>query len=252
MNPFSALSRELSWQLKQTLRYSPAVRSKSGTARPERLLAQFTAEQTGRYNALNRQFLLTEWPRLCNETEFRENLYVLDVLDQHLGNPSHNGPGLDIGCRNFSHLPALSAWSAGPWHGVELDAHARSLNGFTRCAYGQWMARQVKGAAYFPGSVLDVQGVYHTIVWILPFVLPGALEYWGLPSRYFEPERLLDKACDLLAPGGQLLIINQGEAEAEEQHRLLSASGLPAFALGEITSGFSPFRMTRFGWLVKA
>lgn len=248
MSLFSAYSRELSWQLKTFLSYSPTLKKKRGIKKLDKLLLGFDSEKQQRLEQLEQHYQLVDWPRLCNPTEYIENLYLLDLLDQHLENSSNNGTGLDIGCRNFSHLPALTAFAPCAWHGVELDANARYWNGYTRGAYGKWMATQRQDCRYFPGSLLELEGSYRIIVWILPFVFPGPLQQWGLPSRFFQPLELLNRAWELLSDDGVMLIVNQGEQEAEEQQKLFTTLEIKAKALGEVSSLFSPFRKVRYGW----
>lgn len=242
--------RELRWQLKQLCRYSPALSRKGGLRNADAFLASLTAAQQQNLAHLQQRYPLRDWPRLCDAREYRENLTLLDILDQHLP-PLHSpAVGLDIGCRNFSYLPALSAYSAHPWHGVELDAHVRYWNGFTRRAYGEWMARQRSACRYIAGSLLDVKGSYDCIVWLLPFVVEEPLAAWGLPRRFFQPEPLLQHAFALLKPGGLMLVVNQGEGEAEVQQDLFIQGKIPARSLGELHSVHSPFRKQRFGWLI--
>jgi SAM-dependent methyltransferase len=244
-------TREMRWQLKQLLRFSPALTKKNTLGNPDTVLKRFDTAQLQRYQQLQQSYSLDDWPRLCDKVEYIENLYVLDVLTQHLPTPLSGGRGLDIGCRNFSHLPALSAFMHATWDGVELDAYARYLNGYTRRAYGEWMAKQREQARYIAGSLLDVNGRYDLIVWILPFIVPAPLRAWGLPSRFFQPLQLLQHAYALLNPGGFMLIVNQGDAEAEVQQQLLDAAAITARPLGELRSPFSPFRNKRMGWLVQ-
>lgn len=256
MNLFSNYSRELSWQLKTFLNYSPTLKKKRGIRKPHKLFLGFDPEKRQRLEQLKQHYQLDDWPDLCNRTEYIENLYLLDVLDQHvshspMSNSPNNGTGLDIGCRNFSHLPALSAFAPCPWHGVELDANARYWNGYTRCAYGKWMAKQREGCSYIPGSLLEIKGNYSYIVWILPFVFPQPLEQWGLPSRFFQPLELLHQAWKLLSDDGVMLIVNQGEQEAEEQQKLFTTLGIKAKSLGEVSSLFSPFSKVRYGWEIR-
>ena len=71
-----------------------------------------------------------------------------------------------------------------------------------------------------------------------------------LPPRLFQPEAMLRHVFALLAPGGQLLIVNQGEDEADEQAHLFSRVGIEAEPLGAMESPLSPFRERRFGWRV--
>ena len=251
MSPFSGFSRELSWQLKTFLSYSATLKKKRGIKELNKLLAGFDSEKRQRLQQLEQHYQLADWPRLCNPSEYIENLYLLDLLDQYLSNSSSNGTGLDIGCRDFSHLPALTAFTSCPWHGVELDANARYWNGYTRGAYGNWMAKQRQDCRYIPGSLLEIKGSYRIIVWTLPFVVPGPLETWGLPSRFFQPLELLNRAWELLSDGGVMLIVNQGEQEAEQQQKLFTTLGIKAKSLGAVSSPFSPFKKVRYGWEVR-
>lgn len=244
--------REWQWALKQWLSWSPRLRRKDARADAAALVAGFDDAARHRHHTLSSHYTLDDWPQLCNATEYRENLYLLDVLTQCVPPRAAGSRGLDIGCRSFSHLPALSAFMPGSWTGVELDAHARYWNGYTRRAYGEWMAAQRAQCRFIAGSLLQVEGSYDLISWTLPFVLPEPLAAWGLPSRFFEPLALLRHAQKLLAPGGVMLIINQGEVEAAEQQQLLTACNMAFRPLGQLHSPFSAFRQPRFAVLVQA
>jgi len=250
MKPIAEYSRELNWQLKNFLCYSPALKHRSCINTADNIIGRFSVAQQQRLNELQQHYRLDDWPQLCNRTEYVENLYLLDLLDQHLDRAIPKGIGLDIGCRSFSHLPALSAFAPHAWHGVELDAHARYWNGYTRRAYGEWTAQQRSGSHYIADSLLQVQGCFNTISWLLPFVVEAPLQRWGLPARYFQPQRLLEKASSLLADDGVMMIINQGEHEADVQQALFDTVSVKAEPLGRIDSVFSPFKQPRYGWVV--
>ena len=64
---------------------------------------------------------------------------------------------------------------------------------------------------------MDLKDKYDYIIWFLPFVLYEPHKYWGLPKKYFYPEKLLDHAYNLLNQNGEMLIVNQGEKEFEVQ-----------------------------------
>lgn len=246
-----AWRREFAWQVRSRLRWSPPVRQKRGRGDPATMVQAMTQAQRVRYHQLGARYDLHNWATCCTRDEFTENLYVLDTLDCFLGGVSATH-GLEIGCRNFSYLPALHSYAPTAWDGVELDAFARYWDGRTRQAYGNFMAAQFEDCRYLPTSLLDVDGRYDLIVWFLPFVLVDPLLRWGLPRRFFQPAPLLAKAAALLAPAGSIFIVNQGRHEADEQQRLCEAVGLSCQALGEVTSVFSPFRKPRFGFLVRA
>jgi hypothetical protein len=245
------LRREIDWRLQNLVPWSvPVVKRTLGN--PARCLAHMTAEQQRRYLELSQRYRLAGWTAVCTEGEYRLALYVLDLLDRYVPRPAGAGRGLDIGAAAWSYLPALVAWSGGPWDGVELDAHRRYWTLATRRAHAEYMCRLCPACRYRPGSLLDVHGRYRCITWFLPFVRPAALAAARLPARFFQPQALLAHALTLLAPGGQLLIVNQGEKEAAAQSALLKALGRPATELGALTSVLSPFTQPRYGWLVPA
>lgn len=251
MPSLSEYLRTLSWLFKTRCNYSPNLRHKPGIGRLNQITQVFNSAQHQRFAQLDTQYDLSDWPRLCDQSEYKENLYILDLLDRYLSSVPIHYPGLDIGCRNFSHLPALHTFSQHPWHGVELDAHARYWNGYTRHAYGQWMASQYKECRYIADSLLNIEGRYSFIYWVLPFVSPAPLAYWGLPARFFQPEDLLQKAWNLLDTEGIMLIINQGGTEAETQKALFEKVAIKAQSIGEISSLFSPFQIKRYGWIIE-
>lgn len=247
MNP-ADLPGELAWRLRNAVTLSPPALKLPLLLRRLRPL-RLPPEAAARRDQLATHYGIASWPRFCSPLELRENLYLLDVLDRYAGRPS--GQCLDIGSKNWSYLPALYAWSGGPWDGVELDAHRRYLNLATRGAYAQGMAARYPGCRYRAGSLLGVEGQYGFIAWFLPFVTEGPHLAWGLPRRLFQPQALLDHAWALLAPGGRLFVINQGEAEAQVQGGMFAQAGIAARPLGEIVSPLSPFRRPRYGWLAE-
>lgn len=241
------LPNECAWAIKQRWRSSrtPWLTRAEARHSPSQRLAP---EQRARYETLAQHYPLTRLGDYLSAEQWRENLYVLDILDQQLGQnrAMAPGPGLDVGCRNFSYLPALHAYSAHPWHGVELDAHARYWNGSTRAAYGRAIATHYPGCVYHATSVTALTGSFVLIVWFLPFLNLDTLVAYGLPRRYFDPPTLLSATHRLLAPGGTLLIVNQGAHERDTQQQLCADLALPCTQPQLVTSVFSPFRLPRY------
>jgi hypothetical protein len=192
---------------------------------------------------------LSSWPRLLSAMELRENLYTLDLLDQLLPGDLPAGPALDVGSKNGVLLPALHAAWPHPWDLVELDAHRRYLDLSTRRAHGERLAAVFAGCRYHARSVTGITGRYSLCTWFLPFVHERPLDAWGLPRRFFDPPGLFRHVVDRVAPGGALLIVNQGEGEGETQRALFAGAGLSPIELGALQSPLSPFRRRRFGFL---
>jgi SAM-dependent methyltransferase len=238
----------LSFRLRNTLRLSaPAWRWPA--RRFERALVGLDEAAQARAAELRERFDLEAWPRLLDVGALREALYTLDLLVQHLPSGATTTRGLDVGAKHGLTLPALVAARPGPWDLVELDAHRRYLDLSTRRAHGERMAGRFRGCRYLAGSVLHLHGPYDVVTWFLPFVHEGPLAAWGLPRRFFEPERLLRHVTGLVAPGGSLLVVNQGEAERDTQAALFEGLGVRARSIGRIESLLSPFQRPRFGFL---
>lgn len=239
---------DLAFRVRGALRWSAPVwklRARSF----DRVVASLPSPQArARARALAEQHDLGRWPKLLTARELRENLYVLDVLASHLPGALPDGPALDVGSKNGAVLPALVAARPRPWHLVELDAHRRYLDGSTRRAHGEAIAAAFPGCRYFARSVADVEGRYAAVTWFLPYVRQAPLRAAGLPSRCFEPERLLRHVAGLVAPSGVLLVLNQGERERDEQARLFAQLGLAPEALGVVDSPLSPFVRARYGF----
>lgn len=244
----ASLRRELDWQIRHRLTWSAPVRKRR--MEPRAVFAAGLPDAAGaRYGELDRLYPLSRWEPACTTDEFLESLCLLDLLDRYLPSPPA-GNSLDIGCKNWSYLPALHAWRPGPWDGVELDAHVRYFDLSTRRGRGEEMARSFPGCRYRACSLLDVRESYDLVTWFLPFVTPGPQLAWGLPQRFFAPAALLHHAWSRLLPGGILFVLNQNGDEALVQGRLLEECGIGAEGLGEISG---PFREDeqRHGWVAR-
>jgi hypothetical protein len=239
---------DLGFRTRNQLRWSaPAWRwpARSLAAATDRL----SPDAGTRVAELRRQYALDGWARLLSRAQLHENLYVLDVLDRFAslssGVTGASCRGLDVGAKDGATVAARVAARPGPWDLVELDAHRRYWDLSTRGAHGRRFARAFPGCRYLAGSVVDLTGPYDLITWFLPFVRLGPLRAWGLPARCFEPGRLLEHVVSLVAPGGSLLIVNQGELERDAQSALLAARGITSQP-ERLDSPLSPFRLPRF------
>lgn len=239
--------RRLEWRIKNNFTFTlPVLKT---PVKYEQAVIGFSPEKEQRLEELKSKYHLFTWEHVCSKTEWVENLYLLDICDLYVGH-IHTEISLDIGSKNWSYLPALTTFTKTPWHGVELDAYRRYWNLSTRKTYAEYMMKICDRCQYFPASLTEIQGQYSFIIWLLPFIKQEPLRYWGLPDRFFEPEKLLHHAWQLLVPGGKLFIVNQGQEETDIQRKLFEIQNIDAQYLGEITSLFNPYKQSRFGWLV--
>jgi hypothetical protein len=194
-----------------------------------------------------RRYPTAGWSRSVRPAELAECLYVLELLDAALPSGA-SGPALDVGSKSWSYLAAQRSVVPGQWDGVELDAHRRIGGLQTRASIARWRLAQHPGCRFIAGSVTDLPGPYGVVTWFLPFVHPEPHRRWGLPDSLFDPAALLRHVWSTVAPGGVLVVSNQGEAEADTQAALFAESGIAVEALGVLAASVSPFRHPRPVW----
>lgn len=199
-----------------------------------------------RLAALEARFDLGSWSTLCSLQDWRESLYVLDVLSSLAPTDLPTGRCLDVGSKNGGYLPGLAAAVPRGWDAVELDAHRRYAWGATRRAYGEAMAARLPGCRFVAGDVRSLDGPWSLVTWFLPFLSEAPLAAWGLPRSQLAPEALLRHVTQRIVSGGTLLVVNQGAAEAEMQQRVFARLSLRAEPLGPIVSPLAFFRRERF------
>lgn len=186
-----------------------------------------------------------------------ENLYVYEVLDKYFEkNPKINLQILDIGSKNWSYAKGqhkfFSSFSSDfSMDGVEIDAHRLYPNLYSRYEAAKFYTKGLNNTNYICANVLDINKKYDYITWFLPFITPYPLKKWGLPKRFFCPEKLLLHAYNLLNENGQMLIINQGKNEADIQKKLLEKPEITFKCLGEIKSKHYPYTQQRYAFIIK-
>ena len=188
---------------------------------------------------------------------YLENLYIKDILSQFFDKtPRHSANILDIGCKNWFYAKGeydffKSFCNEIRMDGVEIDAFRLYSNLYSRFEVAKFYTKNLIGTNYIANNLLNIQDKYDYIVWFLPFVLIKPHIYWGLPKKEFYPQKLLSHAFSLLEKNGEMLIINQGEAEYEVQKQFLDKLGIQYRELGEIQSKYFEYKHKRFGFLIK-
>jgi len=244
------LKSEFNWKLKSLLTFSLPV-FKRKIRHPQQILKSLPKAASDRFGYLGLRYNTHIWTRVCSKSEFRESLYVLDILDRYLPRSEIRTRCLDIGSRKWSYLPGLCSYTQTPWDGVEIDAYQRYITLDTRRAHAEYMLTAYPDSRYISGSVLKLSGSYPLITWFLPYISEESFDASHLPERYFQPETLLRHALSLLAPKGRMIILNQGEKERDLQQAMFDKLGVTVQALGKIASEFTPYKKDRYGWLIE-
>lgn len=164
-----------------------------------------------------------------------ENYLYLDVLQALRGQsavwPAAQGRVLDVGCKNFYYAAALAAaFRPAQLTGLELEGHRRYRDGHRRSDYAAFYTGQISGARYCVGDVCDWDEKADLVSCWYPFVFAQVALAWGLPLSAFAPQRFFAALAGAVAPGGLLLVVNQGLAEWQECARWLGEQRLRCVA----------------------
>jgi hypothetical protein len=258
----------LGFALRNFLRWEPGVYCEP-TESKETLFAEDpgTAQKE---TALIKRYSLEPLVQHTSRQRYCEILAYLEWLDYgfqfapntflQLSSTEERLHWLDVGAKNWAYVEALYAFIATcqngkPFrlNGIELDPNRRYISLKTRRQAAISYTQPLPWAHYHAGNLLDWREKTHIISHFLPFVFKEPLLAWGLPLAHFKPEALLAHQLSLLAPKGILLIVNQGEAEAEAQQGLLAQAAkewpIGFESLGQLPASFIQYRYPRYGWI---
>lgn len=217
------------------------------------------ARLEARERVLRERYELEPLAALSSRSVYRDNLYVLDLLDRAVPpaalEPSAPLRALDVGSKDFRYAFALARWLAsrarGPISllGIELDGHPVYPDLRSRADHAEAFAAQAERAVtgevgYRVGDFLAAPERDRDVVFVFfPFVLRYALVRWGLPLGHFRPEAIFEHAAACLRAGGLLVVVNHTEEEHARQRQILEA--VPAFEI--VTSASAESALVDYG-----
>ena len=190
-----------------------------------------------------------EEPKLVN---ILRDIYYFNVLRNCFSDiAAKNLSVLDIGSKNWEYVNSEYSFFAScadnfTLNGIELDAYRLNSNLYSRYEIAKFYIKNKPSAKYIAGDFMNHNQKYDYIIWILPFITQYPLVKWGLPLKYFKPEKMLLHAYELLKDKGELLIVNQGESEYLIQKQLNQKLGMDARYYGEIEDKFNLFKNKRY------
>lgn len=180
---------------------------------------------------------------------YYQNLSILNTLDKYLKlSNSDCLKVLDVGSKNWFYVSAeynfFKKYCDNLYiDGVELDAYRLYSNLYSRYEVAKYYINNLEGANYIPKDVMNIETKYDYIIWILPFVTKYPLRRWGLPDKYFQPEKLFEHVYSLLKDSGKMLVINQGEEEFNIQKQI---AGDKIIFSEELSNSFYEYQNKRF------
>lgn len=209
----------------------------------------FTNEEVELENILLNKYDFKNYRNNSTIINYKQNLYTLYLLDKYL-NPDYSDELsiLDIGSKNWFYVNAEFSFFKKYTKklyldGVEIDAYRLYSNLYSRYEVAKFYTKHLNNVNYIPDNLMNIKKRYDYITWFLPFVIIQPHRFWGLPDKYFYPEKLFEHAYSLLKPNGSMLIINQGKDEAEVQKNIIRERRFEVFKL---TSPFYAYKNERF------
>lgn len=197
-----------------------------------------------RESSLRAQYRLGPLHAASTQHHYRENLYVLDLLDRHAADVKPTGAvrALDVGSQDFRYAFGLSRWlgKRASLTGIEIDGHQIYADLHSRKDHADAFVAQIDEGRvnYEVEDFLEhaENGRADVITFFFPFVLEYALLRWGLPRRCFLPNRIFEHAKSLLKPGGVVVVMNHTEAERQRQLEILAECGFEIIRSGPALS----------------
>lgn len=186
---------------------------------------------------------------------YLENLNMIELLETYVNikNNINQLEILDIGSKNWFYVEGKYNFFKYNnqeknifMTGIEIDAHRLYTDFYSRQDYALYYIKNLENCKYIAGDVMRHKGQYDFITWFFPFVTSEPLLNWGLPLKFYKPEKMLDHVFSLLKPDGTLIILNQGKEEYIKQEELLKKLNIPYLKQGTFNSSFIDFSFERY------
>lgn len=210
-----------------------------------------------REEELVQKYNLTSYKNNSTISDYKQNLYLLDILDKHLKTKEATSVKiLDIGSKNWFYAPSEHSFFKKHFKnfsltGIEIDPNRLYTNLYSRKEVALFNIKGLINTKYLGDDFLNHEGFYDYIIWILPFVSVTPHLNWGLPTSNFKPIEMLAHAYESLKEKGQIFIINQGEKELKLQQELARQVSVNYKTIGKIESPFFEYENERFLTLVR-
>ena len=193
---------------------------------------------------------------------YRENLYYAHLVETALAAAGRVLPdplrAADVGVAHWFYVRALHAvlswWGASCGRSVDLtgwevDAWRLHADLHARIDHAEAQLAGLPGTRYVPAAFTAQPGACDWVSLFFPFVFPRDHLRWGLPTPLFAAEDLLAAAWASVAPGGLLVVVNQGAAEAAAQARLFARVGVAPRASFTYESALFQYKLDRRVWV---
>lgn len=202
-----------------------------------------SAEQIKKAQMIEEQFYqtyqLNQWKQYLPAEAYRRTLYTLEILEQFFEKSlacwkEKTLRILDIGAGDWSYAPAIYQFFKHKFTdeprmvymtGIEVDPYRVNQEGYSNVDYAcSYIDPIASYCTYLTEDILhyEPEAHFNIALQFLPFVLRKAPLYWGLPLKYFQPEKQLSHTLNLLIENGYIFIANEIQEEFEDQQLIFS------------------------------
>jgi hypothetical protein len=192
-----------------------------------------------------KDYHLDQLKHVLSTGNYYENIFYIHMLDETFTLLKRVLPDrivcADIGTSHWFYVQAL--WSFYTWYqtneprrvsleGYEVDAFRIYSDFHSRFDHALTNINETPGIQFITEGFKPILSHFDIITLFFPFVFKKDTLEWGLPSRYHNPDLLLQNAWKSLKPGGVLMIVNQGIDEHTAQIMMCEKLGItPAVKL---------------------
>ncbi len=241
---FASVRNELFLKMRSKLRFSRRGYGEVGTEGEEDTILE---------RDLVRQYSFAVLKKNLNPLQWKRNLATLWLLNTFAKWPEVSldgrAPFLEVGCQDFSRLPALkfffkSQIAEVAFHGLELDPfpvlsdlHSR----WDRAHYYISLGTQTQDQ-FFAGDFFTWSQKTKGLICFFPFVTAAPAVSWGLPERCGDVQKWVAGIERCLDDGGFLFVVHQGREEEKifDKARLQQTPFLKLLERHELSCPFWP------------
>lgn len=242
---------ELDFPLRRFLRIRRG-RAPSAAQDKQGLFVPDAQEHVARLEA---HYALGDWSSVSSRDAYAASMFYLALVEDTFAKADLVLPerlkAVDVGVNDWFYVRPLYAFLADSGRtveldGIEIDAYRICPDRYTTIDHAERYIQTLPNCHYHAQDALTYHAPVDVAFMFFPFIFRDDHKRWGLPRKQLAPAQLLAHVHGLLKPGGFLFIVNQGEAEHQEQGRLLDAHGIPIIYQGGFDSPIYDFEMQRY------
>ncbi len=267
----TSVRNEFFFKLRSRFRFS-----RRGYSEARDILAAEDEEDTILERKLLHDFFFSSYRARLSPLQWKRNLSTLWLLNSFKRWPDvllHlDKPFLDVGCQDFSRLPALKHFFGRAFserntekdakkdaekkieihanvqiHGLELDPYPILDDLHSRWDRAHYYISLMKNEgnphdAYFAADFFTWPEKTSGLFCFFPFVTPGPALSWGLPKRFGDVQKWLEAIKSCLEKDGFAFIVHQGPDEQKvfDEARSMRAPFLKLIERHELSCPFWP------------